>query len=178
MNGTTRIERIEEPRVLAAGEAELAASRAEGVAVDLVRHASTLFGWASENRFTDPNPATPRAVAYALEAHARALRELDEDRGAGESAHALTNRERGDRAGAAFLASRYAAEDNEPLTNLADLAADLLHLADQLAQPEGGPLGDATMKRRHEAVAGRELTLGEFTAARALDRYREELAGM
>ena len=173
VNGTTHIEGIEEPRVLSSGEAERAASRAEAGAVDLGRHASALFGWAFENRFTDPDPATPGAVAYALETHARALRQLDAG-WMGESVHSLTNRERGERAGVAFLASRYAAEEGEPLTNV----ADLLHLADRLAQPEGGPLGDAALKRRHDAESGRDLTLGEFTAARALERYREELAGM
>ena len=170
MNGTTHIAGIEEPRVLSAGEAERAASRAEAVAVDLGRHASALFGWAFENRFTDPDPATPGAVAYALETHARALRQLDAG-WMGESVHSLTNRERGERAGVAFLASRYAAEEGEPLTNV----ADLLHLADRLAQPEGGPLGDAALKRRHDAESGRDLTLGEFTASRARGRYGHSL---
>ena len=61
-----------------AGQAvfEEAARGAEEVAVDLVHRASALFWWASENRFTDPDPATPGAAADALEAHARALREL------------------------------------------------------------------------------------------------------
>lgn len=87
----------------------------------------------------------------------------------------FTNEHRAERARAAFLASGYTDEDgNEPLTNLADFVSDLLHLAD-VTPPFSDPLSDARLKRADDREAGHHLSLGEFTAARALSNYRDEI---